>query len=122
MKALFCILLLFSFGIQLKAQLPYTKLEFCKSSEVEIITGDAFPVSHVIVGISSFLKDADNISIETISPKLIKKMKKLAVHFKSCKVFVDLKNVVGGFTDGAGKSLDSTHVHYFVIRPLYYLM
>ncbi|MBK9592104.1 MAG: hypothetical protein IPO32_11560 [Crocinitomicaceae bacterium] len=102
--------------------MPYTKLEFCKSSEVEIINGDLFPVSHVILGISSFfLRDAGASSIETLSPNLIKKMKRLAVYFNSCKVFVDFINAVGGFTDIDGDSLDSTHIHYFIIRPLYYL-
>lgn len=122
MKSIICLVLFFSLVGSIEAQVPFTKPEFCKSSEIEIITGEVFPESHVILGIGNFLKDTGFNSIETLSPKLIRNMKKLASHFKSCKVFVDFKNLVGGFTDGNGNDLGATHVHYFVIRPFYYLM
>lgn len=100
---------------------PFAKTEWLKASEIEIITGDVFPEKFVIIGVASFLKADGIISLETLTPKLLKSMKKLAVAHHCSKVFVDFKDIVGNFKDAEGRSMHETHVHYFTIRPLRYI-
>lgn len=122
MKSLFLIAFIFCLTT-IKAQdcVPFAKTEWLKYSAVEVVTGDVFPENYVVIGVANFLKSSGMISLEKLTPKMLKSMQKLAVAHHCTKVFVDFKELVGYFTDKEGKSMHETHIHYYTIRPLLYL-
>lgn len=73
MKIVLLCFILMSLPAGLAAQVPFAKTEWCKTNEIQVITGDVFPENHVVIGVGSFLKVTGIETIEQLSAKICRK-------------------------------------------------
>jgi len=101
------------------SQDTFVKKEFCKKSEVEILTNCGVPENYVIVGTSTFAKVSGLDSLSELSQSQIKKMRSFARRMKSCHILVDFSGELIPLTDGQGNPISARHSAFFALQPSY---
>lgn len=99
------------------AQATFAKKEYCKNSEVILMTNCDIPDNYVIVGTSTFIKSNDIAALNDLSKKQVKQMRAFARRMKSCHVLVDFKGDLIPTTDKNGNPISDTHSSFYVLQP-----
>jgi hypothetical protein len=112
MRYLIALTLMAFMSIGLSAQ--ELEAEKCNWKNVEILPySEGLQENEVIVGSGTFLYDNIIVSIEGLTEKQLKDIKKYAPKFKSCKIYVDFEATM--LDKKLNPELTDNHLHFVCV-------
>lgn len=126
-RILILTLLFVTFSLSAVSQVFFVKLDYCKKKEMEIITGDSIPAGYAVLQSGYFEKDEITGTIQDLTKKQVKTMKKYCKWRHCCKIFIAFKPLqdpdsipleARGESFGEWKKQQETEVNFYVLASI----